>query len=103
MGISELCVSYCGLSTVSHIPVENEDYNRHCLVWRLFCVNTDSLDDLSRLGRCRDPQNCEVSYVCEGEDTVPTHQLSGYEVDTDIRQIVNFFERNVGSGRSDGP
>lgn len=103
VGTPELCLSYSELSTASLISAEDEDSNHHCFVQRSSSVITDSSEDLSSLGCCHDPQNCEMSSMCEGEDILPAHRLSSYEVDTDIRQIVEFFERNIGNSGSDGP
>lgn len=99
VGTPELCLSYSELSTASLISAEDDDVNHHCLVQRSSSVITDSSEDLSSLGCCHDPQTCEAS-LCEAEDLV---QAGHYQVDTDIRQIVDFFERNIGSGGGDGP
>ncbi|XP_066979442.1 dual specificity testis-specific protein kinase 2 isoform X1 [Macrobrachium rosenbergii] len=105
VGTPELCLSYSELSTASLISTEDEEVNHHCVVQRSSSVVTDSSEDLSSLGCCHDPQHsCDLSSFCESEDVVPVSRLSDHEVDTDIRQIVEFFERNNGSSsRSDGP
>ncbi|KAK7075088.1 hypothetical protein SK128_007064 [Halocaridina rubra] len=98
VGTPELCLSYSELSTASLISTEDEDINHHCLVQRSSSVVTDSSEDLSSLGCCHDPQqSCDLSSLCESEDVVPGSRLSDREVDTDIRQIVEFFERHNGS------
>ena len=97
IGTPELCLSYSELSTASLISAEDDDPNHHCFVQRSSSVITDSSEDLSSLGCCHDPHSCDLSSMCEGEDIVPTNY-----VDTDIRQIVDFFERNIGSSGSDG-
>lgn len=105
IGTPELCLSYSELSTASLISTEDDDQGHHCLVQRSSSVVTDSSEDLSSLGCCHDPQHsCDLSSLCESEDIIPGSRLSDHEVDTDIRQIVDFFERNIGSGTgSDGP
>lgn len=105
VGTPELCLSYSELSTASLMSTEDDDPGQHCLVQRSSSVVTDSSEDLSSLGCCHDPQNsCDLSSFCENEDIMPGSRLSDYEVDTDIRQIVDFFERNCGSGSGcDGP
>ncbi|KAG0724341.1 Dual specificity testis-specific protein kinase 2 [Chionoecetes opilio] len=102
VGTPDLCLSYSELSTASLLSAEDEDANHHCYVQRSSSVITDSSEDLSSLGCCHDPLTCELS-LCEGDDLMPAGRLPGYEVDTDIRQIVEFFERNIGSSGSDGP
>ncbi|XP_071516566.1 uncharacterized protein cdi [Panulirus ornatus] len=105
VGTPELCLSYSELSTASLMSTEDDDPGHQCYVQRSSSVVTDSSEDLSSLGCCHDPQNsCDLSSLCESEDVMPGSRLSDYEVDTDIRQIVDFFERNNGSGSgSDGP
>lgn len=105
VGTPELCLSYSELSTASLISTEDDEVSHHCLVQRSSSVVTDSSEDLSSLGCCHDPQHsCDLSSLCESEDVVHVSRLSDHEVDTDIRQIVEFFERNNGSSsKSDGP
>lgn len=98
VGTPDLYLSFSELSTASLISAEDEEASHQCFVQRSSSVVTDSSEDLSSLGCCHDPPNCDLSVL-----DADRSKLSSCEVDTDIRQIVNFFERNVGDSGMDRP
>lgn len=103
LGTPELCLSFSELSTCSLLSLE-EDIDGHlCFVQRSSSVVTDSSEDLSSLGCCYDASHhsCDLASLTEGEDGSMRYTLTtDYEGEKDIRNIVEFFERNGGSGRS---
>lgn len=99
MGTPDLCLSYSELSTASLFSAEDEEAGHQCFAQRSSSVVTDSSEDLSSLGCCHDPQNCDLASLCDMDRS----KLSACEVDTDIQQIVNFFEQNIGETGMERP
>ena len=100
IGTPELCLSYSELSSASLMSTEDEDVliGHHCLVQRSSSVITDSSEDLSSLGCCHDHYNCcELSSLPDPDDA---SRLLDTDCNTDIKSIVEFFERGYGSVRT---
>ncbi|KAB7498124.1 Dual specificity testis-specific protein kinase 2 [Armadillidium nasatum] len=96
----ELGFSYSELSSASFLSMEDEETMWHSLTLRRSpSVVTDSSEDLSSVGcGASHEQNCEFSHM-DGTET-PTMGSAVEGGSTDIKSIVEFFERGYGSLRS---